>query len=75
MIRLKADSDYSYKNMKIKFHRTIISSVYLYGCETLSLTLQEEHRPRVLRIMCGPKRDEMKGEWRRLHDDDEIYDL
>jgi hypothetical protein len=41
--------------------------------------LQEEHRlrvskKRVLRRMFGPKRDEVKGEMRRLHDD-EPYDL
>jgi len=41
--------------------------------------LQEEHRPRVsknrvLRRIFGPKRDEVKGKWRRLHDD-ELYDL
>jgi hypothetical protein len=46
----------------------------LYGCETLSLTLREEHRPRVfenrvLRIF-GPKRDEVTGEWRMLHNED-----
>jgi hypothetical protein len=35
------------KNLKIKIHRTIILPVVLYGCETLSLTLREEHRLRV----------------------------
>ena len=35
------------KNSKIKIHRTIIFPVVLYGCETLSLTLREEHRLRV----------------------------
>jgi hypothetical protein len=44
-----------------------MSPVVLYGHETWSLTLREEHRPkvfknRVLRI-CGPKRDEMVGGW------------
>jgi hypothetical protein len=35
------------KNFKIKIHKTIILPVVLYGCETLSLTLREEHRLRV----------------------------
>jgi hypothetical protein len=44
----------------------------LYGCETWSLTLREEHRlkvfeDRVLRRTFGPKRDKMVGGWRKLH--------
>ena len=35
------------KNLKIKIYRTIIFPVVLYGCETWSLTLREEHRLRV----------------------------
>ena len=51
----------------------------LYGCETLSLTLREEHRlrvfeKRVLRRVFGPKRDEVTGEWRNLHNE-ELNDL
>jgi hypothetical protein len=47
----------------------------LYGCETLSLTLREEHRlrvfeNRVLRRMFGPKRDEVTGSWRKLHNEE-----
>jgi hypothetical protein len=38
----------------------------LYGRETLSLTLREERRLRVLRRIFGPKRDEETGEWRKL---------
>jgi hypothetical protein len=46
--------------------------VVLCGCEIWSLTLREEHRlrvyeNRVLRRIFGPKRDEVTGEWRRLH--------
>jgi hypothetical protein len=46
--------------------------VVLYGCESWSLTLREECRlrvfeNRVLRRVFGPKRDEVTGEWRRLH--------
>jgi hypothetical protein len=67
------------KNTKIKIHRTVILPVVLYGCENLSLTLREEHRLRVfentvLRGIFGPKRDEVTGEWRRLHNE-ELYDL
>jgi hypothetical protein len=53
--------------------------VVLYGCETWSLALREECRLRVfenevLRRIFGPKRDEVTGEWRRLHNE-ELYDL
>ena len=44
------------KNLKIKIYRTIILPVILYGCETWSLTLREECRLRVLRIIFGSKR-------------------
>jgi hypothetical protein len=48
------------------------SASCLYGCETWSVTLREEHRlrvfeNRVLRRMFGPKGDEVTGEWRKLH--------
>jgi len=51
-------------NLKIKIYRTIILPVVLYGCETWSLTLKEEHRlrvfeNRVLRRIFGPKRGEV----------------
>jgi hypothetical protein len=47
----------------------MILPVLLYGCETCSLTLREEHRlrvfeNRVLRRIFGPKRDEVTGDWR-----------
>jgi hypothetical protein len=66
-------------NTNIKIYRTIILPVVLYGCETWSLTLREEHRLRVfenreLRRIIGPKRDEVTGEWRRLHNE-ELNDL
>jgi hypothetical protein len=49
--------------------------VVLYGCETWSLTLREKCRlrvfeNRVLRRIFGPKRDEVTGEWRRLHNEE-----
>jgi hypothetical protein len=49
--------------------------VVLYGCETLSLTLREEHRlrvfeNRVLRRIFGPERDEVTGGWRKLHNEE-----
>jgi hypothetical protein len=48
-------------------YKTIILPVVLYGCETWSVTLREEHRLRVfenkvLRRIIGPKRDEVTGE-------------
>jgi hypothetical protein len=65
------------KNVKIKIYRTIILPVVLNGCESWSLTLREECRLRVfenkvLRRIFGPKRDEVTGEWRRLHNK-ELY--
>jgi hypothetical protein len=68
------------KNLKIKIYRTIILRVVLYGCKTWSLTLREERRlrvfeNRVLRIQVfGCKRDEVTGEWRKLHNE-ELHDL
>jgi hypothetical protein len=58
--------------LKAKIYKTIILPVVLYGCETWSLTLREEHRlrvfeNRVLRRIFGPKRDKVTGEWRKLH--------
>jgi hypothetical protein len=53
--------------------------VVLYGCETWFLTLREDHKlrvfeKRVLRGIFGPKRDEVTGEWRKLHNE-ELHDL
>jgi hypothetical protein len=48
--------------------------VVLYGFETWSLTLREERRLRVLRRVFGPKREEVTGEWRKLHNE-ELRDL
>jgi len=67
------------KNRKIKIYRTVILPVVLYGCETCSLTVREKHRllvfeNRVLRIILGSERDEVPGEWKRLHNED-LYDL
>jgi len=70
------------KNLKIKIYRTIILHVVLYGCETWLLTLREERRlrvfeNRVLRRMFGPKRDEVTGEWKKLHNEElnNLYSL
>jgi hypothetical protein len=62
-------------SLKIRIYKTIILPVVLYGCETWSLTLREEHRLRVfvnkmLRRIFGPKRDEVTGEWRKLHNEE-----
>jgi hypothetical protein len=58
---------------------TIVLPVVLYGCETWSLTLRKEHRlrmfeNRVLRRIFGPKRNEITGVWRKLHNE-ELRDL
>jgi hypothetical protein len=66
-------------NVKVKICKTLILPLALYGCETSSLTLREEHRlrvfeNRVLRRMFGPKRDEVTGQWRKLHSE-ELHNL
>jgi hypothetical protein len=67
-------------NVKIRFYKTIILRVGLYGCETWSLTSREENRlrlvfeNRVLRRIFGPKRDEVMGKWEKLHNE-ELHDL
>jgi hypothetical protein len=63
------------RNVKVKIYKTIILPVVLYGCETWSLKLREEHRlwvfeNWVLRRMFGPKRDEVTGEWKKLHNEE-----
>jgi hypothetical protein len=65
--------------IKVKIYRNTILSLVLYGCETWSLTLREEHRlrvfeNRVLRRIFGPTRDEVTGEWRKLHNE-ELHNL
>jgi hypothetical protein len=66
-------------NVRVKIYKTIILPVVLYGCGTWSLTLREEHRlrvleNRVLRRIFGPKRDEVRGKWRKLHSQ-ELHNL
>ena len=66
-----------FKNQDI--YRTIILPVVLYGCETWSLTFRGERKLRVfenkmLRRIFGPRRGEVTGDWRRLHNE-ELNDL
>jgi hypothetical protein len=63
------------RNIKVKIYKTITLPLFLYWCETWSLTLREEHRLRVfenwvLRRIFGPKRDEVTGERRKLHNEE-----
>jgi hypothetical protein len=63
------------RNVKVKIYKTIILLLVLYGCENWSPTLREEYRlriyeNRVLRRIFGPKRDEVTGEWRELHNEE-----
>jgi hypothetical protein len=62
------------KNFKIKIYKSIMLPAVLYGCETWSVTLREEHglrvsENRVLRKMLGPKTGEVAGGWRRQHNE------
>jgi hypothetical protein len=66
-------------NVNIKINRAIILPVVLYGCETWYLTLRETHslgvfENRVVRIIFGPRRDEVTEGWRKLHNE-ELRDL
>jgi len=68
-----------FRKLKNKIYRTIILPVVLYGCEAWSVTLREERKlwgfeNMVLRRIFGPRSDEVKGEWRRLHNE-ELSDL
>jgi hypothetical protein len=68
-----------FKKLKVKIYKTIILPLVLYGCETWSVTLREEHRlrvfeNRVLRRIFGPERDKVTGEWRKLHNG-ELHNL
>ena len=61
------------------WYRTIILPVVLFGCETFSLTLREERKLRVfenkvLRRISGPRKDEVTGDLKRLHNE-ELNDL
>jgi hypothetical protein len=64
-----------FRNVKAKLYKTIILPFVLCGCETWLLKLREEHRlrvfeNRVIRRIFGPDRDEVTGEWRKLHSED-----
>jgi hypothetical protein len=72
-------SSFLSKNLYIKIYRTVILPVVLYGCETWSLKLREERRLSVIKNgvlwrKFGPKKDELTGEWRKLHSE-ELNDL
>jgi hypothetical protein len=65
-VQILLTSSYLFKNLKLKIFRTIILPIVMYGCETWSLTLREEHRlrvseNRVLRRVFGSSRDEVMG--------------
>ena len=70
---------YSVHFYLLLIHLIIILPVVLYGCETWPITLRVERRlrvfeNRVLRGIFGPKRDEVRGEWRKLNNE-ELNDL
>jgi hypothetical protein len=67
------------KNLKVEMYINLTLPVLLYGCETWSHTLREERRlrvfeNRVLTRILGPKWDKVKGEWRKLNNE-ELNDL
>jgi hypothetical protein len=63
------------RNVKVEIYKTIILPVVLSGRETWCLTIREERRLRVFenrvrRRIFGPNRDEVTGEWRKLHSEE-----
>jgi hypothetical protein len=63
------------RNLKVTIYKTIILPLVLYGCETWSVTVREEHRlrefeNRIPRRIFGLKRDEVTGDWRKLHNEE-----
>jgi hypothetical protein len=63
------------RNVKFKIYKPIILPVVLHGCKTWSLTLTQQRglsvsENRVLRRIFGPQRDEVTGEWRKLHNEE-----
>jgi hypothetical protein len=74
MKKITGRQELSFNNNTTIQGKTVILPVVLYGCETWSLTLWEEHRlrvfeNRVLRRIFGPEREE-DGLWRKLHNDE-----
>jgi len=72
-------SPYAGTRTNLCYYSSLSEVRVLYGCETWSPTLREERRQwvfenRVLRRIFGPKRDEVTGEWRKLHNE-ELIDL
>jgi hypothetical protein len=66
--------NFLFPNINVKIYITLILHGVLYVCETWSLILREERRlrvfeNRVLRRIFGPKKDEVRGEWRKLHNE------
>ena len=67
------------KNLRIRIYRTQILFFILHGCENWPFILMEKRRVtvfenRVSRRIFRPKRDEVTGEWRKLHNE-ELNDL
>jgi hypothetical protein len=64
----------SITSFDLKIYTTVILLAVLCGCETWSVTFREEYRlrvfeKRVLREIFGPKKEQGRGEWRRLHNE------
>jgi len=65
---------FSIQKIKINIYRSTILPVVLYGCETWSVILKEERRLKMfenkeMRRIFGSRRDEVKGKWRKLHNE------
>jgi hypothetical protein len=72
--KFRLNLDINNKHFTSTQYTKLILPLVFHGCETWSLTIREEHRlrafeNRVLRRIFGPRRDEVTGEWRKLHND------
>jgi hypothetical protein len=56
------------RKLKTGICKTIVLLVVLYGCETWLLARLFENR--VLRKVLGPKKDEVVGRWRKVHNEE-----
>jgi hypothetical protein len=53
--------------------KSIIVPVVLYGCEAWSLRRNRELEGSFLKIIIGPKREDVTDDWRKLHNEELRY--
>jgi hypothetical protein len=68
------DFQFVINNIRIEIYKNTISPGVLEVCETWSVLVTEKQRHGVLRRIFWPKRDEVRGEWRKPNNED-LYNL